>query len=682
MVGTEGSTKLGEAADREYLDGFVHRTTMLLGEAALARLRGKTVAVAGCGGVGGASALTLARLGVGGVVLADPGLFDPPDANRQWAATRASMGRNKALVHADLLRGVNPAVRLRIHEEGVTEENLDAFLGDADLLLDCLDISVPLALRGRVYRAAMAKGLHAVSAPIFGFGTLVLLAEPGGMGMDQLIDGFVRVASTESRLPAGFPDFYFGPHLETIERHIHKHRVPSSSLSVTLATGLVSAEIARIFLREHDPEIPPPVALPRVTVVEPLRRTFRVVHHEELFRARLSREERERALAAARHDVVRLPDGAVAHDLLSDVASRAAPLDEPTAAGELEGALRELLGLEHVVAVGRGRLAEALLAPLVVRPGRAVAMVAPFPTTRFQVEAAGGRVLEVGDPGRPGEVDLARLTRELPEVGAIWLEPCANALGGQPMSLATLRAVRALADAAGVPLILDAARIWTNAALLRDREPDLAGRAVEAIARDLLALADACAMPLGKELPTPSGGAIALRSPELALAVRERAFLSGDGLDPTTRSRATAAARDALARGVGAPARVAAARALGEALRSVGAPVVIGGHGVWLDAARALPHLSPERLPARALANALYSEAGVRVAPNMGGPPDRHEVRCAVGVATDPRATDALVEAVRAVLARAGSVRGLERIGGPPGLLGSFVGDFRPAERP
>src|SRR5690242_674849 len=94
--------------DDEYLRGFLHRTTMLLGERGVARLRDRTVAIAGCGGVGGATAITLARLGVGGFVLADPGIFDPPDLNRQWAGRRSTLGRNKTEVHAELLREINP----------------------------------------------------------------------------------------------------------------------------------------------------------------------------------------------------------------------------------------------------------------------------------------------------------------------------------------------------------------------------------------------------------------------------------------------------------------------------------------------------------------------------------------------------------------------------------------------
>src|SRR5690606_30793254 len=221
---------------------------------------------------------------------------------------------NKARVHAEILRAVNPGVRLRVFPEGVTADNLDALLDGADLLLDCLDISVPLELRGRVYRRAQERGLYAVTSPIFGLGTAMLVAAPGGMGMDGIIDDFVRVASNESRLPPGFPDAFFGPHLETIEREIHKHRLPSSGIAVTLATGLVSAEIARILLRDTYPELAPPVVLPKLLAVEPLRGTFRVMHHRHLFGppgGGLSVEARREALASAGHNVTLLPAEAV-----------------------------------------------------------------------------------------------------------------------------------------------------------------------------------------------------------------------------------------------------------------------------------------------------------------------------------------------------------------------------------
>lgn len=102
-------------------------------------LRGKRVAVAGCGGVGGAHLLTLARLGIGGFTIADHDHFELANFNRQVGATMATIDRPKAAVMAEMAREINPEVALRVLDDGVTPANLDAFLADADLLVDGFD---------------------------------------------------------------------------------------------------------------------------------------------------------------------------------------------------------------------------------------------------------------------------------------------------------------------------------------------------------------------------------------------------------------------------------------------------------------------------------------------------------------------------------------------------------------
>ena len=363
----------------EYLAGLFHRTTMLLGESGMARLKGKTVAVAGCGGVGGAVALTLARLGVGGFVLADPGIFDPPDGNRQWAASRAVQGRNKTDVHAELLRNINPDVRLTLFPEGITEQNLERFLAPADLLLDCLDISVPVSLRGQVYRGAMARGLYAVSAPNLRLRHPDPLLRAGRDGDGRAHRRLRQGGVDRVEAAPGFPDHYFVPHVRAVEREIHKHRVPTSAISVTLASGLVAAEIARIFLREEYPELEGPPVLPQVFAVEPLRRTFRVLHYSELFRDHGDRAAREAALASAHHDVVQVPSKKVAVDLLSDSWSDLPMAGGPTDPPSPEADPRALLA--------------APLRNAARDPGL------PRPVRRGAPRAAGG---EAGPRGRDG----------------------------------------------------------------------------------------------------------------------------------------------------------------------------------------------------------------------------------------------------------------------------------------
>jgi tRNA threonylcarbamoyladenosine dehydratase len=264
-------------------DDFLARTTLLLGDEDMAVLQHRTVLVAGCGGVGGHALITLARLGIGGFVLADPGVFDPPDLNRQWAATRSTLGRNKAEVYAELLHDLDPAMRVITCPQGVTAENLDSLVMQADLVVDGLDFGLPLPLRLRFYERVRQAGRWCVSSPIFGFGTLLFVAAPDGMGMGRLIQHFVSVASERSTLPTGVGTCFFPEHLAAMERHIGARRIPSCAIAPNFSAGVQAAEIALILLRHRHPAWREPLRLPHLLAVEPLGLAFRRVHYRELF---------------------------------------------------------------------------------------------------------------------------------------------------------------------------------------------------------------------------------------------------------------------------------------------------------------------------------------------------------------------------------------------------------------
>src|SRR5712692_4488989 len=133
-------------------------------------LRRKRVALAGCGGVGGAHLLTLARLGIGGFTIADHDHFELANFNRQVGATVAAIGRPKAAVMAEMAREINPELDLRILEDGVTPANLDRFLADADLLVDGFDFHA-LDIRRAAFAEARARGIPAITAGPIGLST-------------------------------------------------------------------------------------------------------------------------------------------------------------------------------------------------------------------------------------------------------------------------------------------------------------------------------------------------------------------------------------------------------------------------------------------------------------------------------------------------------------------------------
>jgi hypothetical protein len=263
-------------------ESFLMRTELLLGADDLAELGRRTVLMAGCGGVGGGAAITLARMGVGGFVLADPGAFDLPDLNRQWGAFRSTLGRNKAEVYQQLIRDINPEASVRTVSEGVTAQNMEDLVGAADLIVDGLDFSMDLKVRLDFYDRAQALDRWLISSPIFGFGTMTLVAPPDGMSMGPVIERLIGVAKTTSKLPPAFKKLFFAEHIAAVEQQVGTGSIPSSAVAATLSAAVQSAEIILLLLKHRHPSWREPLALPQVMITEPLGQKTRVIHHSEL----------------------------------------------------------------------------------------------------------------------------------------------------------------------------------------------------------------------------------------------------------------------------------------------------------------------------------------------------------------------------------------------------------------
>ena len=153
-------------------------------EAEQASLRGRTVAIAGMGGVGGIHLLTLVRLGIGGVRIADFDTFSIANFNRQAGATMATIGRPKLDVMAEMALDINPELRIARFPHGVQPGDVDSFLEGADLFVDGFDF-FELAIRRQVFARAAELGIPAVTAAPIGLGTGYLAFVPGGMTFEQ-----------------------------------------------------------------------------------------------------------------------------------------------------------------------------------------------------------------------------------------------------------------------------------------------------------------------------------------------------------------------------------------------------------------------------------------------------------------------------------------------------------------
>jgi tyrosine phenol-lyase len=255
-----------------------------------------------------------------------------------------------------------------------------------------------------------------------------------------------------------------------------------------------------------------------------------------------------------------------------------------------------------------------------------------FPSTRFHIEANGGKVIDViGDAALDltspalfkGDIDSAKLSAALQEhkgsLACIYVELCVNACGGHPVSLRSLKAARDAADASGVPLFLDACRILENSYLIQQREPGYEGRSVAEIARATCDLADGCTMSALKDFSVPAGGFIGTRDEAAYQKVYAQSFL--DGVQPA--SAIMAALSDGFdelfANDAWVTSRVNQVQYLWQRLtESVPVLQPAGGHGVFINVSRFLPHLSKENFPAEALAAFVFEFSGVRL---TKGPP-------------------------------------------------------------
>jgi len=255
-----------------------------------------------------------------------------------------------------------------------------------------------------------------------------------------------------------------------------------------------------------------------------------------------------------------------------------------------------------------------------------------FTTTRVHQELQGGEFIDViideahdatFEHPFKGNVDIDKLTEVIERVGAknipyINVACTVNLAGGQPLSMANLRAVREVCDLFGIRLWCDATRAVENAFFIKEREAGYARVPVRAILREMMSHFDGCTMSGKKDCLVNIGGFLATNDPEIYQAACEEVVIF-EGMP--TYGGLSGRDMEAMAQGIHEmveddyiASRIAQVRYLGEQLIDAGIPIVrpIGGHAVFLDARRFLPHLDAEEFPAQSLAAALYLDSGVR----------------------------------------------------------------------
>ena len=380
----------------------------------------------------------------------------------------------------------------------------------------------------------------------------------------------------------------------------------------------------------------------------------------------------------------------------------------------LQDAVRRYYGFPHLIPTHQGRGAEHILSKVLIAPGDHVPGNMYFTTTRAHQELAGGTfedviVDEAHDPASEhpfkGDVDLEKLDAVVRRVGAarvpyVSVAATVNMAGGQPISLANLRAVREYTRRHGIRLILDATRAVENAWFVQQREAGQGDRLVAEILLEMCDLADGATMSGKKDSLVNIGGWLGLRDERLAERARNLVVLY-EGL----HTYGGLAGRDMEAMAIGIEesvreehvrSRIGQVHYLGRKLAEAGVPIVrpVGGHAVFLDAAAMLPHLPRDQFPAQALAAALYLESGIRAmergavsAGRDAGSGENRYPRLELVRLTIPRRVytqahmDVTAESVAAVHEARDRVRGL-RFTYEPEFLRFFQARFEPVGAP
>jgi tryptophanase len=297
-----------------------------------------------------------------------------------------------------------------------------------------------------------------------------------------------------------------------------------------------------------------------------------------------------------------------------------------------EKVVKELTGFKYIIPTHQGRAAERILFSIMGGTGKFIPNNSHFDTTRANVEFSGATAVDLptAEGVQPeliadfkGNMNIPALENFIREKGAENIPVCMititnNSGGGQPVSMQNIRETKNVVKKYGIPLFLDACRFAENAFFIKKREKGYADKTAKQIAQEMFSYADGCTMSAKKDAIVNMGGFLAMNDEQMATSARNLLIVT-EGF-PTYGGLA---GRDleAIAQGLDEVLdehyltyRLRSVEYLGNKLTEAGVPILLppGGHAIYIDAKRFLPHVPPDQYPGQAIVAALYTVGGIR----------------------------------------------------------------------
>lgn len=356
-------------------------------------------------------------------------------------------------------------------------------------------------------------------------------------------------------------------------------------------------------------------------------------------------EERKRIINEAGYNTFLIKSKDVYIDLLTDSGTSAMSdrqwagmmLGDESYAGsenfyKMEEVIKRIYGYKYVIPTHQGRGAENILSKVMIKPGDIIPGNMYFTTTRLHQELAGGIfqdvIIEEAHDSQSlhpfkGNIDLDKLKKLIKQHGAkkipyVCVATTVNMAGGQPISMQNLKELRTLTKQYGIKIILDMTRVAENAFFIQEREKGYANKSIKSIVKEICSLTDGATMSAKKDALVNIGGFLAIND-EKTYEDASNLVVVYEGL----HTYGGLAGRDMEAMAIGIEesvsdehirARIGQVIYLGEKLKKSKIPIVepIGGHGIFIDAKKFLPHLKQDLFPAQTLAAEIYIDSGTR----------------------------------------------------------------------